>query len=241
MCVTAASSSSRSSRCRLFSMNAVTRRTLLSARPPTTTGGSRVSRPRSARPIGASIALLFTVSRFLGSCDALECRLSSRRALLNPIAYVFGSCSIPGVRTKRRRRTLPLTPRAVVTRASRRRGGRALAGAADARAQRYRPPLAAAVEYVAPAPVVVAARLGAPRQVRGGGHHFVVGAISRRGVRFAPAHVENVLARVGIGLTTGAVCARDIRAVRKVIRHHPSAHVTAPPASKMPSEVSGFR
>src|SRR5262249_28117691 len=103
------------------------------------------------------------------------------------------------------------------------------------------PPLAATVEYVAPAPVVVAAGLGAPREVRGGDHHAVVGAMGRRQVGFAPAYVENGLARVGIGLTPGAVCARDIRGVRKVIHHRPSAHAIAPPACRMPSEVSGFR
>jgi hypothetical protein len=40
-----------------------------------------------------------------------------------------------------------------------------------------KPPLAATVQYVAPASVVVAARLSAPREVRGSSHHFVVAAI----------------------------------------------------------------
>jgi len=75
------------------------------------------------------------------------------------------------------------------------------------------------VQDLAPAPVVVAARLGASREVRGGGHHLVVGAIADRRVGFAPAHVENLLAGVGIGLTTGTVGAGDTGGVRKVIRH----------------------
>jgi hypothetical protein len=79
--------------------------------------------------------------------------------------------------------------------------------------------LAPTVQYVAPAPVVVAAGLSAPREVRGSAHHVVVGAISCRRVGFAPAHVENVQARVGIGLTTGAICARDESGVgRKVVK-----------------------
>src|SRR5207245_4816342 len=98
--------------------------------------------------------------------------------------------------------------------------------ATTAPAQSFRPPLAAAVEYVAPAPVVVAARLGAPRQVRGRGHHFVVGAVTRRRVGFAPAHVENLLARVGIRLTTGTVGAGDTRSVREVVRHRSMARIS---------------
>ena len=78
---------------------------------------------------------------------------------------------------------------------------------------------------VAPAPVVVAAGLGASREVRGSGHHFVIGAISRRRVGFAPAHVENLLAGVGVGLTTGTVGAGDTRGVRKVIRHRLMARI----------------
>jgi hypothetical protein len=81
------------------------------------------------------------------------------------------------------------------------------------------PPLAAAVEDVAPAPVVVAASLGAPREVRGRGHHFVVGSITSRRVGFAPTHIEDLLARVGVGLTTRTKGAGDTRGVRKVIRH----------------------
>jgi hypothetical protein len=38
-------------------------------------------------------------------------------------------------------------------------------------------------------------------------------------VGFAPAHVENLQAGVGIGLTTGTVGASDTRGVRKVVRH----------------------
>jgi len=75
------------------------------------------------------------------------------------------------------------------------------------------------VKDVAPAPVVVAARLGASREVRGGGHHFVIGTVAGRRVGFAPAHVENLLAGVGVRLTTGTVGAGDTRGVRKVIRH----------------------
>ena len=81
------------------------------------------------------------------------------------------------------------------------------------------------MEYVAPAPVVVTTRLGASREVRGGRHHFVVGAISYRRVGFAPAHVENLQARIGIGLTTGTVGAGDTRGVREVVRHRLMARV----------------
>ena len=81
------------------------------------------------------------------------------------------------------------------------------------------------MQDVAPAPVVVAARFGASREVRGGGHHLVVGAIAGRRVRFAPAHVENLLAGVGIGLTIGTVGAGDTGSVRKVIRHRVMARI----------------
>ena len=82
------------------------------------------------------------------------------------------------------------------------------------------------MEDVAPLPVVVAARLGAAREVRGGGHHLVIGAIAGRQVGFAPAYVENLLAGVGIGLTTGTVGAGDTGAVLKVIRHRLMARVS---------------
>jgi hypothetical protein len=66
-----------------------------------------------------------------------------------------------------------------------------------------KPPLAATVQYVAPASVVVAARLSAPLEVRGSDHYFVVAAIQRGRVGFTPAHIENVQPGVGIGLTPG--------------------------------------
>jgi len=81
------------------------------------------------------------------------------------------------------------------------------------------------VEDGAPAPVVVAARLGASREVRGSVHHFVIGATSRRRVGFAPVHVENLQAGVGIGLTTGTEGAGDARGVRKVVRHRLMARI----------------
>src|SRR5262249_59658908 len=82
-------------------------------------------------------------------------------------------------------------------------------------------------------------RADSHREVRRGGYNFVVGATCRMRVGFEEARVRNVLARIGIGLTAGAVCARDIRRVRKIIRH-PSTHVSAPPASRMLREVSRF-
>jgi len=82
------------------------------------------------------------------------------------------------------------------------------------------------VQEVAPAPVVVAARLGAAREVRGGGYYLVVGAIAGRRVGFAPAYVENLLAGVGIGLTTGTVGAGNTGGVRKVIRHRLMARIS---------------
>src|SRR5262249_54394012 len=99
-----------------------------------------------------------------------------------------------------------------------------LASRADC-AREVNPPLAAAVTDVAPAPVGVAASLGAPREVRGRGHHFVVGSIASRRVGFAPAHVEDLLARVGVGLTTRTKGAGDTRGVRKVIRHRFMARI----------------
>jgi len=83
----------------------------------------------------------------------------------------------------------------------------------------------AAVDDVAPAPVVVAARLGTPRQVRGRGYHLVVGAVTRRRVGFAPAHVEDFLAWIGIGLTTRTIGAGDTWSVWKVIRHRFMARI----------------
>src|SRR5262249_30849827 len=97
------------------------------------------------------------------------------------------------------------------------------------------------VQDVAPASVVVAARLGASRKVRGRGHHFVFGAVARRKVGFAPTHVENLKAGVGVGLAAGTVRAGNTRCVRKVIRHRSTTHATAPPASTMPREVGRFR
>src|SRR5262249_35267927 len=81
-------------------------------------------------------------------------------------------------------------------------------------------------QEVAPAPIVVAARLGASREVRGGGHHLVVGAIAGRRVGFTPAHVENLLAGVSIGLTIGTISADDTGSVRKVIRHRVMARIS---------------
>ena len=86
--------------------------------------------------------------------------------------------------------------------------------------------LARAVQDFAPAPVVVASRLGASREVRRGGHHLVVGAIADRRVGFAPVHVENLPAGVGIGLTTGTVSAGDTGGVGKVIRHRLMARIS---------------
>jgi len=58
------------------------------------------------------IALLFTASRFLGSCDALECRLSSRRALpqshrlrLRQLTAVARPAAIPSRAADRHHRT----------------------------------------------------------------------------------------------------------------------------------------
>src|SRR4029453_3194076 len=94
--------------------------------------------------------------------------------------------------------------------------------------------LAPTVQDFPPAPVVVAAGLSAPREVRGSAHHVVVGAISCRRVGFAPAHVENVQARVGIGLTTGAICARDESGVRKASRQSCATPVHPPPPFTLP-------
>src|SRR5438132_1269794 len=72
--------------------------------------------PRVASAVGPPhwgvIALLFTASRFLGSCDALECRLSSRRALpqshrlrLRQLTAVARPAAIPSRAADRHHRT----------------------------------------------------------------------------------------------------------------------------------------
>src|SRR5207245_3407639 len=87
-----------------------------------------------------------------------------------------------------------------------------------------RPPpniLAAAppVDHLAPAPVVIAARLGAPGKIGRGDHRLVVGAVARRGVGLAPAYVEDLQARVRVGLTTGTIRSGNGRGVRNELRH----------------------
>jgi len=47
-----------------------------------------------------------------------------------------------------------------------------------------------AVKDLAPAPVVVSARLDASQQVGGGADEAVVGSVVLQGVRVAPPHVE---------------------------------------------------
>jgi len=59
------------------------------------------------------------------------------------------------------------------------------------------------VQHLAPAPVVVTARLGATREIGRGGHDLVVSAVARRGMRLAPAHVEDLQAGIGVGFTAG--------------------------------------
>src|SRR5207302_9934854 len=80
-------------------------------------------------------------------------------------------------------------------------------------------PSASSVENLAPAPVVVPARLRASRQVGRGAHHGVVEAVAHRRVGFAPAHVEDLAAWVRFGLTARTVRAGNRGGVRDEIRH----------------------
>lgn len=76
-----------------------------------------------------------------------------------------------------------------------------------------------AVDELAPAAVVGAAGLGGPRKDGVGAHRPVVGAARRRGVRQAPARVEDLAARVGVGLAAGAVRAGNRGRLGDVLRH----------------------
>src|SRR5207247_10779949 len=75
------------------------------------------------------------------------------------------------------------------------------------------------VQHLAPAPVVVTARLGATREIGRGGHDLVVSAVARRGMRLAPAHVEDVQAGIGVGFTAGTIRARNGRVLRNALRN----------------------
>jgi hypothetical protein len=76
-----------------------------------------------------------------------------------------------------------------------------------------------AMHQLAPASVVVAARFRAARQKRLRPHRAVLGAVPRGRVRRAPTNVEDLAARIGIGLTIGAVGTSDSGGVRKEVRH----------------------
>jgi len=66
-----------------------------------------------------------------------------------------------------------------------------------------------AMHQRAPAPIVVATRLRAPREKRLCAHHGIVGAVPRGRVRRTPADVEDLAAWVGVRLTVGAVGTSD--------------------------------
>src|SRR3989475_12288695 len=74
------------------------------------------------------------------------------------------------------------------------------------------------VQHLAPAPVVVTARLGATREIGRGGHDLVVSAGARRGMRLAPAHVEDLQAGIGGGVPAGTIRPAHGRGCRKGLR-----------------------
>jgi hypothetical protein len=78
---------------------------------------------------------------------------------------------------------------------------------------------ARAVHQLAPASIVVAARLRAPRQKGLRPHRAVVGAVPRGRVRRAPTDVEDLTARIGVGLTVGAIGTSDSGGVGQEVRH----------------------
>src|SRR2546428_13249988 len=75
------------------------------------------------------------------------------------------------------------------------------------------------VQHLAPAPVVVTARLGATREIGRGGHDLVVSAVARRGMRLAPAHAEDLQAGIRRRLTARTIRARHRRAGRNALPH----------------------
>ena len=58
-------------------------------------------------------------------------------------------------------------------------------------------------------------------------HRRVLGAVARGDVRLAPAHVEDLADRVGMGLTAWAVRTGKRGAVGQMIRHGPSRDAIA--------------
>jgi hypothetical protein len=75
------------------------------------------------------------------------------------------------------------------------------------------------MHQLAPASVVVAARLRAAREKRLRSHRTVLGAVPRGRVRRAPADVEDLSARISVWLAIGAVGTSDSRGVREEVRH----------------------
>ena len=65
------------------------------------------------------------------------------------------------------------------------------------------------VEDLAPAAVVLAARLDAAEQVSGGADEAVVGSLVVQRVRIAPAHIQDLRRRIGVGLAARTVGAYD--------------------------------
>jgi hypothetical protein len=103
---------------------------------------------------------------------------------------------------------------------SRRRPPRPTPGVAGGDRGRH---AARAMHQLAPASIVVAARLGASRQKGLGSHRAVVGAVPRGRVRRAPTDVEDLTARIGVGLAVGAIGTSDSGGVRQEVRHRSTA------------------
>jgi hypothetical protein len=105
-------------------------------------------------------------------------------------------------------------------RGSSRRATRPAPGAAGGGGGRH---AARAMHQLAPASIVVAARLRATRQERLRPYRAVVSATPRGRMRRAPADVEDLTARIGVGLTLGAVGTSDSGGVRQEVGHRPIA------------------
>jgi hypothetical protein len=92
--------------------------------------------------------------------------------------------------------------------------------------RRRGPGTAWAVHQLAPASIVLAAGLGAAGQKRLCAHRGIIGTVPRGRMRRAPADVEDLTARIGVGLAIGAVGTSDRGAVGQEIRHRSIARST---------------
>src|SRR2546428_12935674 len=85
------------------------------------------------------------------------------------------------------------------------------------------------VVHLAPAPIVVAARLGATGKIGRGDHRLVAGAVARRGVGLAPAYGQVLRARAGAGPPTGTIASGSGRGGRNELRERSRPRARPPP------------